>query len=59
MFKLRLLTNADHFRSSESISAAYSAGVLARGCCAADKRDELAAFHSITSSARASSVGGT
>ena len=31
MFKLRLLTNADHFRSSESISAAYSAGVLASG----------------------------
>src|SRR5262249_62007256 len=30
-----------------------------RGCRAADERDERAAFHSITSSARASSVGGT
>jgi len=29
------------------------------GCSAADERDELAALHSITSSARASSVGGT
>src|SRR5262245_27723109 len=30
-----------------------------RRCAAAEQRDELAAFHSITSSARASSVGGT
>src|SRR5262245_23296452 len=30
-----------------------------RGCRAAEQRDELAALHSITSSARASSVGGT
>jgi hypothetical protein len=30
-----------------------------RGCRAADERDELAAFHSITSSARASNVAGT
>src|SRR5262245_56202785 len=29
-----------------------------RGCRAADQRDELAALHSITSSARASNVGG-
>src|SRR5262249_26897636 len=27
-------------------------------CCAADQRDELAPLHSITSSARASSIGG-
>ena len=32
---------------------------LLRGRCAAEQRDELAALHSITSSARASSVGGT
>src|SRR5262249_40686890 len=30
-----------------------------RGCRAAEQHDELAPFHSITSSARASSVGGT
>src|SRR5262249_37800765 len=30
-----------------------------RSCLASDERDELAAVHSITSSARASSVGGT
>src|SRR5262249_59934321 len=29
-----------------------------QGSCAAEQRDELAPFHSITSSARASSVGG-
>jgi hypothetical protein len=29
------------------------------GCRAANERDELAAIHSITSSARASSVGGS
>jgi hypothetical protein len=29
-----------------------------RGCCAAKQRDELASPHSITSSARASTVGG-
>src|SRR5262249_31885680 len=29
-----------------------------RDCCAAEQRDELAASHAITSSARASSVGG-
>jgi hypothetical protein len=30
-----------------------------RCCGAAEQRDELAPYHSITSSARASSVGGT
>src|SRR6478672_5068184 len=30
-----------------------------RPCCRAEQRDELAPSHSITSSARASSVGGT
>src|SRR5262249_54069403 len=30
-----------------------------RGCRAAEQRDELASSHSMTSSARASSVGGT
>src|SRR6516225_2157917 len=30
-----------------------------RGCCAAEKRDELAPVHSITSSAVASSLSGT
>src|SRR5262245_51156488 len=30
-----------------------------RGCCAAEQRDEIAPFHSITSSARARSVGST
>src|SRR5262245_6679920 len=30
-----------------------------RGCRAAEQRDEIAPFHSITSSARASRVGGT
>ena len=34
-------------------------GQRLRRCCAAEQRDELAALHSITSSAVASSVGGT
>src|SRR5262245_65384494 len=34
-------------------------GERPRGCRAAEKRDELATLHSITSSARASRVGGT
>src|SRR5215468_1578353 len=58
------------FRSDPKIANAYPLirlgkrhakrrGLRPCRCCAAEQRDEVAPLHSITSSARASSVGGT
>src|SRR5262249_41153283 len=46
-------------QSNEPVRLLRARGERPRGRCAAEQRDELAAHHSITSSARASSVGGT
>ena len=50
------------FRSASDpakCAGSFSCGRAASGHCAVEQRDEVAPLHSITSSARASSVGGT
>src|SRR5262249_61794096 len=46
-------------QSNEPVRLLRARGERPRGRCAAEQRDELAAHHSITSSARASKVAGT
>src|SRR5262245_5557479 len=57
---LRVITGPhQHSDASYSFALLRARRERPRGCCAAKERDEFVPFHSITSSAVASSVGGT
>src|SRR5215475_13672525 len=59
--KLRIVSGAGHQHADTPYALALRRARRERPCCrrAAEKRDEVAPIHSITSSARASRVGGT